>query len=160
MEASGTGNMKLAVNGALTVGTLDGANVEIRERVGDDNIFIFGLTAEEVMARRAAGYQPRAEIEAQPALRGVLQEIAAGGFAPDGPQHVQALIDDLWHRDYFMVAADFAAYAATQRQIDSAFADHAEWTRRSVLNTARVGWFSSDRAIRGYARDIWQVASG
>ena len=160
MEASGTGNMKLAVNGALTVGTLDGANVEIRERVGDDNIFIFGLTAEEVMARRAAGYYPRAEIEAQPTLCGVLQEIATGGFAQDGSQHVHALLDNLWHRDYFMVAADFAAYAAIQRRIDRAFADRAEWTRRSVLNTARVGWFSSDRAIRGYARDIWQVASG
>jgi glycogen phosphorylase len=157
MEASGTGNMKLAVNGAITVGTLDGANVEIRERVGADNIFIFGLTAEEVTARRADGYQPRAEIEAQPRLRDALQEIAAGGFALDGSQHLEPLLHNLWHRDYFMVAADFAAYAATQRQIDQAFADHADWTRRSVLNTARVGWFSSDRAIRGYARDIWGV---
>ena len=118
MEASGTGNMKLAVNGALTVGTLDGANIEIRERVGDDNIFIFGLTAEEVMAKRANGYQPRAEIEAQPALRGALQEIAAGRFAQVGWQQVQPLLDNLWHHDHFMVAADFAAYAAIQRQID------------------------------------------
>jgi starch phosphorylase len=160
MEASGTGNMKLAVNGALTVGTLDGANIEIRERVGDDNIFIFGLTAEEVMARRADGYRPHAEIEAQPALQGALQEVAAGGFAQGGWQQVQPLLDDLWQRDHFMVAADFAAYAATQRRIDHAFADHTEWTRRAVLNTARVGWFSSDRAIRGYARDIWQVPTG
>jgi starch phosphorylase len=160
MEASGTGNMKLAVNGALTVGTLDGANVEIHERVGADNIFIFGLTAQEVMAKRANGYQPRAEIEAQPALREALHEIAAGGFAQGGWQQVQPLLDNLWHHDHFMVAADFAAYAATQRRIDHAFADHAEWTRRAVLNTARVGWFSSDRAIRGYARDIWQVPAG
>jgi len=157
MEASGTGNMKLAVNGALTIGTLDGANVEIRERVGDDNIFIFGLTADEVAARRADGYQPRAEIEAQSALAGALQQIAAGGFALDGSPHLEPLLHDLWHRDYFMVAADFAAYAATQSRIDRAFADHADWTRRGVLNTARVGWFSSDRAIRGYAREIWGV---
>lgn len=157
MEASGTGNMKLALNGALTVGTLDGANIEIRERVGDDNIFIFGLTAEQVAARRAAGYHPRAAIEAQPALAAVLHDIAAGAFAWDGLQHFPALIGDLWHRDYFMVAADFAAYAAVQRQIDRAFADHADWTRRCVLNTARVGWFSSDRTIRGYARDIWRA---
>ena len=155
MEASGTGNMKLALNGALTVGTLDGANIEIRERVGEDNIFIFGLTAEEVAARRADGYRPRAEIEAQPALSAALDEIAAGRF--DGADHFAALLDDLWHRDPFMIAADFAAYAATQRRIDQAFTDHTDWTRRSVLNTARVGWFSSDRAIRGYARDIWQV---
>jgi starch phosphorylase len=160
MEASGTGNMKLALNGALTVGTLDGANIEICERVGDDNIFIFGLTADEVAAKRADGYHPRAEIEAQPALLGALQEIAAGDFALDGPQHLEPLLHNLWHRDYFMVAADFAAYAAIQRRIDHDFADHTDWTRRSVLNTARVGWFSSDRAIRGYARDIWQVATG
>ena len=157
MEASGTGNMKLAVNGALTVGTLDGANVEICERVGEGNIFIFGLTAEEVMAKRETGYDPHAEIESQPALRDVLYEIASGGFAQDGAQHIHALLDNLWHRDYFLVAADFAAYAAVQRRIDRAFADRSEWTRRSVLNTARVGWFSSDRAIRGYARDIWRV---
>jgi starch phosphorylase len=157
MEASGTGNMKLALNGALTVGTLDGANIEIGERVGDDNIFIFGLTADEVAARRADSYQPRAEIETQPALRGALQEIAAGGFALDGSQHLEPLLHNLWHRDHFMVTADFAAYAAVQRRIDQAFADHGDWTRRAVLNTARVGWFSSDRAVRGYARDIWRV---
>jgi starch phosphorylase len=157
MEASGTGNMKLALNGALTVGTLDGANIEIRERVGEDNIFIFGLTAEEVAAKRANGYRPRGEIEAQPALSAALHEIAAGRF--DGAHHFEALLGDLWDRDPFMIAADFATYAATQRRIDQAYGDHAEWTRRCVLNTARVGWFSSDRAIRGYARDIWQVAT-
>jgi glycogen phosphorylase len=158
MEASGTGNMKLALNGALTVGTLDGANIEIRERVGEDNIHIFGLTADEVAARRANGYYPRAEIEAQPALREALHDIALGAFAADRSQHFQSLLHDLWHRDRFLVAADFAAYAAVQRQIDRAFVDHAEWTRRAVLNTARVGWFSSDRTIRSYARDIWRVA--
>jgi glycogen phosphorylase len=158
MEASGTGNMKLALNGALTVGTLDGANVEIRERVGADNIHIFGLTAEEVAARRGNGYYPRAEIEAQPALREALHDIALGVFAPDRSEHFQALLHDLWHHDHFLVAADYAAYAAMQRQIDRAFADHAEWTRRAVLNTARVGWFSSDRTICSYARDIWRVA--
>jgi starch phosphorylase len=157
MEASGTGNMKLALNGALTVGTLDGANIEIRERVGEGNIHIFGLTAEEVAAKRANGYYPRAEIEAQPALRDALHDIALGAFAPDRAQYFQSLLHDLWHRDHFLVAADFAAYAAVQRQIDRAFADHAEWTRRAVLNTARVGWFSSDRTIRSYASEIWRI---
>jgi starch phosphorylase len=157
MEASGTGNMKLALNGALTVGTLDGANIEIRERVGEGNIHIFGLTAEEVAAKRSNGYYPRAEIEAQPALREALHDIALGAFAPDRAQHFEGLLHDLWHHDHFLVAADFAAYAAVQRQIDRAFADHAEWTRRAVLNTARVGWFSSDRTIRSYASDIWRV---
>ena len=157
MEASGTGNMKLALNGALTVGTLDGANIEIRERVGEGNIHIFGLTADEVAAKRANGYYPRAEIEAQPALREALHDIALGAFAPDRAQHFEGLLHDLWHHDHFLVAADFAAYAAVQRQIDRAFADHAEWTRRAVLNTARVGWFSSDRTIRSYASDIWRV---
>jgi starch phosphorylase len=157
MEASGTGNMKLALNGALTVGTLDGANVEIRERVGDDNIFIFGLRAEEVAANRANGYQPRPAIEAQPILAAVLDEIASGAFSSDGSRHFEPLLHDIWHRDRFMVAADFAAYVAVQRQIDRAFGDHTDWTRRCVLNTARVGWFSSDRAIRSYARDIWRA---
>ena len=157
MEASGTGNMKLALNGALTVGTLDGANVEIRERVGGDNIFIFGLTAEEVTARRAAGYSPSDEIEAVPALRTALSEISRGAFGSGGAKQLRSLVEDLQERDYFMVAADFAAFAEAQRRIDHAFADHDDWIRRAVLNTARVGWFSSDRAIRGYARDIWQV---
>jgi starch phosphorylase len=160
MEASGTGNMKLALNGALTVGTLEGANIEIRERVGDDNIYIFGLTAEEVAARRGQGYLPRAELEAQPALDAALRDIAEGAFAAEGTEPLRALLDDVRHRDRFMVVADFAAYAAIQRRIDQAFAHRADWTRRCVLNTARMGWFSSDRAIRGYARDIWQVRTG
>ncbi len=157
MEASGTGNMKLALNGALTVGTLDGANVEIGERVGDDNIYIFGLTAAEVAARHAAGHDPQAEIAACPALAEALEQIEHGAFSPDEPDRFRPLVEQLRGSDHFMVSADFAAYHDIQRRIDGDFRDRDAWVRRAVLNTARVGWFSSDRTIRGYARDIWDV---
>jgi starch phosphorylase len=157
MEASGTGNMKLALNGALTIGTLDGANIEIRDLVGDDNMFIFGLTADQVQARRANGYQPRAEVEAAPALAGALEAVAAGAFSPDDPGRFRPLVDHLLGDDYFMVTADFAHYAATQRAVDDAYLDPQTWCRRAILNTARVGWFSSDRTIRDYAEEIWQA---
>ena len=157
MEASGTGNMKLALNGALTIGTLDGANVEIRDHVGTENIFIFGLTADEVAARRKAGHDPRAEIDADPVLAEVIESIATGAFSPEEPDRYRKLIDSLLDSDYFMVTADFTSYVATQRRIDRAFRDHDDWIRRAVLNTANVGWFSSDRTIRGYAADIWNV---
>jgi starch phosphorylase len=158
MEASGTGNMKLALNGALTIGTLDGANVEIRERVGEDNIFIFGLTAEEVAARRAAyGISAEDAIENSPRLREVLDEIGSGVFSPDEPDRYRELVDVLTHHDHFMVSADFDAYAAAQQQVAARWRDRAAWWRSSVLNTAHVGWFSSDRAIREYAADIWRV---
>jgi starch phosphorylase len=157
MEASGTGNMKLALNGALTIGTLDGANIEIRDRVGADNIFIFGLTAEEVVAQRAAGRQPHANIAACPALAEVVEAIDSGRLSPDQPDRFRPIVDDLRHGDYFMITADFAAYLACQELIDRAYRDQADWQRRAVRNTAGVGWFSSDRTIRGYARDIWQV---
>ena len=156
MEASGTGNMKLALNGALTIGTLDGANVELREAVGPDNIFIFGMTAAEVAERRPA-HDPEAAIAAEPRLAEVLDQIAAGLFSPEEPGRHAELVDDLRHSDRFMVAADFTAYFEAQRRVDALWRDPDEWTRRAVLNTARVGRFSSDRTIRGYAHDIWGV---
>ncbi|MDX1422467.1 MAG: glycogen/starch/alpha-glucan phosphorylase [Kiloniellales bacterium] len=158
MEASGTGNMKLAMNGALTVGTLDGANIEIAEAVGDDNIFIFGLTAKQVAETRAAGYDPARWIAADPRLAEVLDQIAEGAFSPDDPGRYRGLVEGLRGGDWFMVAADFGAYWEVQRRIDAAWADRDGWVRRTVLNTARMGWFSSDRTIRSYAREIWDTA--
>ena len=160
MEASGTGNMKFALNGALTIGTLDGANVEISERVGRDNIFIFGLTADEVEALRAAGYNSRERIAACADLSAAITAIAEGMFSPDDPHRYQMIVDRLHHDDYFLVTGDFEAYHHMQNQIDAAFTRSEEWLRKSVLNTANVGWFSSDRTIRGYAHDIWRVPIG
>jgi glycogen phosphorylase len=159
MEASGTGNMKLALNGALTIGTLDGANVEIRERVGDDNIFIFGLTAEQAEHRRRHGPPARDAIAASPALQEVLEAIATGVFSQDEPGRFRELVDDLHNSDHFLVAADFDAYVAAQRRVWARWRDGAAWWRSSVINTAQVGWFSSDRAIRQYAEEIWHVAA-
>ena len=159
MEASGTGNMKLAMNGALTVGTLDGANIEIGEAVGWENIFIFGLTAEEVAATRAAGHRPGRRIDAEPLLAEVLEQIASGLFSPDDPGRYGVLADNLRNHDWFMVTADFAPYLTIQRRIDAAWGEQDDWNRRAVLNTARMGQFSSDRTIRGYARDIWDAAA-
>ncbi|TIX65181.1 MAG: glycogen/starch/alpha-glucan family phosphorylase [Mesorhizobium sp.] len=157
MEASGTGNMKFALNGALTIGTLDGANVEIKECVGDDNIFIFGLTTAEVADRRNNGYNPRAVIEASPELSQALAAISSGVFSPDDPQRYRALIDGLYNSDWFMVAADFDTYAATQRDVDTVWRNSPDWYARAIRNVARVGWFSSDRTIRQYAKEIWNV---
>ena len=157
MEASGTGNMKLSLNGALTIGTLDGANIEIADAVGRDNIFIFGLTAEEVSATREKGYDPNSLIEADPNFAEVLDQIASGVFSPDDPDRYAGLIDNLRHHDWFMVAADFTAYCEAQTKVDAAWKDQDAWVRSAVLNTAHMGWFSSDRTIRGYARDIWNA---
>jgi starch phosphorylase len=157
MEASGTGNMKFALNGALTIGTLDGANVEISERVGDENIFIFGLTAEEVGARRGGGYEPRAVIEASPELSQALSAISSGVFSPDDPGRYRELVDGLYQHDWFMVAADFDAYAGRKREVDAVWQDGAAWQSRAIRNVAGMGWFSSDRAIREYANEIWNV---
>jgi starch phosphorylase len=157
MEASGTGNMKFMLNGALTIGTLDGANVEIKEHVGEENVFIFGLTADEVLEARRAGYHPEKAIEASPALKQALNQIAAGAFSPNEQTRYHPLIEALATRDYFMVTADFDAYLAMQRKVDSAYADRRDWLRKAVLNTAHAGWFSSDRTIRGYAHDIWGI---
>ena len=157
MEASGTGNMKLALNGALTIGTLDGANVELRERVGEDNIVIFGLTAAEVEEKRRTGYNPRAVIGANPQLSEALDAVAAGTFSPDDRNRYKGLVDNLLTSDWFLVAADFAAYEAAQRQVDAIWLNSASWYGKVIRNTANVGWFSADRTIREYARDIWGV---
>jgi len=157
MEASGTGNMKFALNGALTIGTLDGANIEIKDRVGDDNIFIFGLTADEVMAKRADGYKPGDVIERSRELQQALSAIASGVFSPDDPDRYAGLISGIRESDWFMLAADFDGYAAAQRQVDALWADPAAWRSKAIRNIANVGWFSSDRTIGEYARDIWGV---
>jgi glycogen phosphorylase len=157
MEASGTGNMKMALNGALTIGTLDGANVEMRDMVGDDNIFIFGLTAAEVEAARAKGIDSSEHVAASPILREALDEIASGVFSTDDVGRYRGLVDTLTHHDYFMICADFEAYWAAQRKIDEAWRDRNRWMRSSVLNTANVGWFSSDRTIAEYAKEIWSA---
>jgi starch phosphorylase len=154
MEASGTGNMKLALNGALTIGTLDGANLEILERVGPDNMFTFGLTAEQVAERRRRHGAPAS---VSPALQEVLDTIGMGVFSPDERDRYRDLVADLVAGDWFMVTADFDAYAETQRAVADRWRDRHAWWRSSVLNTAHMGWFSSDRSIREYAADIWRV---
>ena len=157
MEASGTGNMKFALNGALTIGTLDGANVEIKDHVGDDNIFIFGLTADEVAEKRASGYEPRAVIEGSRELQQAVHAIASGVFSPDDPTRYAGLMGGIYDHDWFMVAADFEAYAKAQRDVDACWLDQTQWRARAIRNIANVGWFSSDRTIGEYARDIWNV---
>jgi len=157
MEASGTGNMKFALNGALTIGTLDGANIEIKDRVGDENIVIFGLTADEVAARRADGYNPRAIIEGNRELHQAVNAIASGVFSHDDPDRYKDLMAGLYDSDWFLVAADFASYAAAQREVDKRWLDQKGWRKSAIHNIANVGWFSSDRTIGEYARDIWGV---
>ncbi|MCB1502464.1 MAG: glycogen/starch/alpha-glucan phosphorylase [Bauldia sp.] len=157
MEASGTGNMKFALNGALTIGTLDGANIEISERVGSDNIFIFGLTAEEVEAQRRSGHNPRAIIGADDTLRFVIDAIADGTFSPDDRNRYRALTDNLMTNDWFLVTADFASYGKAQRQVDTLWRAKSSWRAKAIHNVARVGWFSADRTIREYAEEIWNV---
>jgi len=158
MEASGTGNMKLALNGALTIGTLDGANVEICERVGPENIVIFGLTAAEVEARKRAGQiDGRPNIAASPALTRVIAAVASGAFSPEEPNRYGALVDALVHHDSFMVTADFDAYCAAQARVDGLWTTPATWWRMSLCNIAHMGYFASDRTVREYAEDIWHV---
>jgi starch phosphorylase len=157
MEASGTGNMKLALNGALTIGTLDGANIEIKDRVGADNIFIFGMTAEGVAAKLQAGFTGGDAAERSPALSEVLESLRGGLFSPDEPGRYAPLVDAVLGRDPFMVAADFDSYWDAQRAVDARWADSAAWWKASLVNTARMGWFSSDRAISEYAQEIWGV---
>ena len=157
-EASGTGNMKMALNGALTIGTLDGANVEIREEVGDENIFIFGLTTQQVADIRAAGYNPWDYYHANAELRQVLDMIASGFFSVDEPDRYQAIFDALLHKgDHYLLLADYASYIATQDDVGILYKNQEVWTRRAVLNVARVGKFSSDRTIMQYAEHIWKV---
>jgi len=157
MEASGTGNMKYALNGALTIGTLDGANIEIKKEVGQDNIFIFGMTADEVAVMRAQEYNPRLYYESNPDLKRVLDAIANGNFSPQQKDLFHPLISDLLNQDLYMVLADFGAYIETQKRVSDVYRDSHTWTRMSILNTAGMGYFSSDRTIREYVRDIWKV---
>ena len=158
-EASGTGNMKLALNGALTIGTDDGANIEIRQQVGDDNIFIFGLKTPEVRQLRIDGYHPLHHYENNPALKAVLDAIGEGQFSPDEPERYRALINSLvWGGDHYMLLADYASYVATQARVDALYSQPALWGQRAIRNVAGMGVFSSDRTIAEYARDIWQLA--
>jgi starch phosphorylase len=156
-EASGTGNMKFALNGALTIGTLDGANIEIREEVGPENIFIFGMTTEEVLARRQAGYQPRDFYESNPDIRRVIDMIARGMFAHGNRELFKPLVDSLLSTDYYMLLADFDSYAQCQAVVSQAYLDQDSWNRKSILNVASIGKFSSDRTIEEYSREIWNA---
>jgi len=158
-EASGTGNMKLALNGALTIGTDDGANIEIRQNVGDDNIFIFGLKTPEVRALRQSGYQPMRFYEALPQLRAVLDAIAGGMFSRDDPSRYRSLVESLaWGGDHYMLLADFESYINTQLRVDALYRQPQQWCERAIANVAGMGVFSSDRTIGEYARTIWQVS--
>ncbi len=158
-EASGTGNMKFMMNGAPTIGTLDGANVEILQEVGADNFFLFGMTTDEANKRRADPDHSKKAIEASPALQTVLQQIAEGRFSAGQADRYHGLVTRVWHHDYFLVAADFDAYDTAQTAVDTAFADRDRWTKMAAMNTARSGFFSSDRTIRNYMRDIWDIPS-
>lgn len=159
MEASGTGNMKFALNGALTVGTLDGANLEILEAVGPENMFVLGLSAEQAEALKNGNYEPKAVYYAEPELRRVLDAIAGGLFSPDDPTRFRPIVDSLLEGgDPYLVLADFRSYAACHVSVEAAYRDRRRWARRSILNVANMGRFSSDVTIRGYARDIWGVA--
>ncbi len=158
-EASGTGNMKFAMNGALTIGTLDGANIEIRDAVGPDNMFVFGLTAPEIEALiDHHEYRPRDYYESDPRIRRVLDELADGRFCPQEPGLFQWVRSSMIDRDEYFVLADFAEYVETQLQISAEFAARREWTKKAILNVARIGRFSSDRTVREYARDIWRLS--
>ncbi|NQV99228.1 MAG: glycogen/starch/alpha-glucan phosphorylase [Rhodospirillales bacterium] len=158
-EASGTGNMKFAMNGAPTIGTLDGANVEIRDCVGADNFFLFGMTAAQADQRRRDPNHSRKAIASSPELSNVLGLIGSGVFSPDEPARYKGLVELMEENDYFLVCADFDSYYAKQRQVDQVFQDENAWTRMAAANTARVGWFSSDRTIRSYMKDIWNLGS-
>jgi glycogen phosphorylase len=156
-EASGTGNMKFSMNGALTIGTLDGANVEIREEVGAENFFLFGLTADQVVELKRSGYNPRHYYESNPVLKECIDQIADGAFSAGDQQLFRPIVDSLLNSDEYLLLADFQSYLDCQEAVSHAYLDQEHWTRMSILNTARMGKFSSDRSIREYARDIWHV---
>ena len=158
-EASGTGNMKFSMNGALTIGTLDGANIEIREQVGAENFFLFGLTVEQVASVKAQGYNPRHYYDANPVLKDTIDQIASGIFSAGDQQIFRPIVDSLLNQDQYLLLADYQAYIDCQDAVSHAYLDQEHWTRMSVLNTARMGFFSSDRSILDYARDIWHVKS-
>ena len=157
MEASGTGNMKLALNGALTIGTLDGANVEMLEHIGTDNMFIFGLTADDVEVRRRNGINGRAVVESSPALKDVVESLLQGAFSQGDTNRYRPIVDSLLGNDWFLVGTDFDSYAAAQADVAKLWHNEKDWTEKAILNSVSMGWFSSDRTIRDYARDIWGV---
>ena len=156
-EASGTGNMKFSMNGALTIGTLDGANVEIREEVGAENFFLFGLTAAEVHKVKAEGYNPREYYNSNSELKKAIDLIASGYFSKGDVDLFKPLVDSLIHHDAYLVLADYQSYLECQQRVSQAYLDKEQWNRMSVLNVARMGKFSSDRSIREYCEDIWRV---
>jgi starch phosphorylase len=158
MEASGTGNMKFALNGALTIGTLDGANVEIKEEVGDDNVFIFGLTADEVARLKRSGYNPLGFYHRHPELKAVIDMIAGGYFSPQQPQLFKPIVDSLLYQgDPYLLLADFASYVKCQERVSREYLDEETWVKKAILNVANTGKFSSDRTIQEYAKEIWGV---
>ena len=155
-EASGTGNMKFTMNGALTIGTLDGANVEILEEVGKENFFLFGMNVDEVIAKKSKGYNPHEYYESNPVLQKAIDQISNGYFSNGDTGLFKPLIDNLLWHDEYMVLADFQSYADCHNKVREAYLDKENWTRMSILNVARSGKFSSDRSISDYARDIWE----
>jgi starch phosphorylase len=156
-EASGTGNMKFALNGALTIGTLDGANVEIAEAVGSENIFIFGMNAEEVASLEQRGYHPEHYYETKPRVRRVVDFLRSGRLGPEEPGIFASIVDDLMHHDRFMVLADFDSYLDCQAQVDDVYRNPERWSTMSVRNVARCGYFSSDRSVQEYADKVWKL---
>src|SRR6185503_16121309 len=156
-EASGTGNMKFALNGALTIGTLDGANVEIREEVGADNFFLFGMTAQQVADLWRKGYRPRDHYEQNAELKAVIDLIGSGFFEPDHPETFRPLVQSLLDHDTYMLLADFQSYVDCQAKVSQAFTDREQWARMAILNIAHMGKFSSDRSIHQYAEEIWRA---
>lgn len=156
-EASGTGNMKLALNGALTIGTLDGANIEIREQVGEGNFFLFGLSTTDADRLRAEGYGPRAFWQADPELARAIDMIEGGHFSPGDRDLYHDMIHELRHHDPYLVCADFASYVGRQEEVDAVYADPGDWACRVIHNVANMGRFSADRTIREYARQVWKV---
>ncbi|MGC2510217.1 MAG: glycogen/starch/alpha-glucan phosphorylase [Acidobacteriaceae bacterium] len=156
-EASGTGNMKFAMNGALTIGTLDGANIEIRQEVGAENFFLFGMTAAEVQQKKYDGYNPRAIYESNPELKNVLDALAGGEFSHGDRSLFEPLVHSLLDGDEYMLLADYQSYIDCQDRASAAYQDQEAWTKMSILNVARIGKFSSDRSIRDYCADIWKT---
>jgi len=157
-EASGTGNMKLALNGALTLGTEDGANIEIRDQVGPENIFLFGHSAEELKHLRANGYDPNQTCRSDPELSLALDQIGSGFFSPEEPERFHPIMDALLrHGDQYFLIADYASYVAGHARVDALYQNEQEWVRKAVLNVAGMGTFSSDRAVAEYAEEIWRL---
>jgi starch phosphorylase len=158
-EASGTGNMKFSMNGALTIGTLDGANIEIREEVGAENFFLFGLTAEQVKVQKARGYNPKEYYDSNEQLRQAIDQIRCGVFSHGDTSLFEPLVSDLLQRDDYLLLADYQSYLECQDNVGQLYRDQNQWTRAAIFNVARMGKFSSDRSIREYCEDIWQTQS-